>query len=247
MVSFYITLAVYFFPYFVELYYCVLVFNEMGGERIMSFCTTTAMRVAEYIITKSYENRTPVSNLKLQKLLYFVQGQAIKVYGERAFTESIEAWDYGPVVRSVYLKFRIFGAGPICREYPVVSLTDETKDSCEYAIAQGYLVAGEYEQAQFMFAALDNFRDSAQMVKECIYLPALELFEEGKYDEAAEIFRSLGLYSDSANRYKDCRMAVADHSETEAVFCIDIFVRYFDVQSPAVSKFGRFYCSIVLP
>ena len=89
-------------------------------------------------------------------------------------------------------------------------LTDETKDSCEYAIAQGYLVAGEYEQAQFMFAALDTFRDSAQMVKECIYLPALELFEEGKYDEAAEIFRSLGLYSDSANRYKDCRMAVAE-------------------------------------
>lgn len=100
----------------------------------MSFSTTTAMRVAEYIITKSYENRTPVSNLKLQKLLYFVQGQAIKVYGERAFTESIEAWDYGPVVRSVYLKFRIFGAGPICRAYPIVSLTDETKDLIDEVI-----------------------------------------------------------------------------------------------------------------
>ena len=100
----------------------------------MSFSTTTAMRVAEYIITKSYENRTPVSNLKLQKLLYFVQGQAIKVYGERAFTERIEAWDYGPVVRSVYLKFRIFGAGPICREYPIVSLTDETKDLIDEVI-----------------------------------------------------------------------------------------------------------------
>jgi len=89
-------------------------------------------------------------------------------------------------------------------------LEDETKDSCEYAIAQGYLIAGDYEQAQFMFAALGDFRDSAQMVKECIYLPAQELFEEGKYDEAAAIFRSLGLYSNSADRYKDCRMAVAE-------------------------------------
>ncbi len=104
-------------------------------------------------------------------------------------------------------------------------LDDETKDSCEYAIAQGYLNAGDYEQAQFMFAALGDFRDSAQMVKECIYLPAQQLFEEGDYDAAAEIFRSLGLYSDSANRYKDCRMAVAElhyaageHSEAINVF-----------------------------
>ena len=89
-------------------------------------------------------------------------------------------------------------------------IDDETKDSCEYAIAQGYLIAGDYEQAQFMFAALGDFRDSAQMVKECIYLPAQQLFEDGDYDAAAEIFRSLGLYSDSANRYKDCRMAVAE-------------------------------------
>ncbi|MBR2880608.1 MAG: tetratricopeptide repeat protein, partial [Oscillospiraceae bacterium] len=89
-------------------------------------------------------------------------------------------------------------------------LEDDTKDSCEYAIAQGWLLAGDYEQAQFMFAALGDFRDSAQMVKECIYLPAQELFDEGKYDEAAAIFRSLGIYSDSANRYKDCRMAVAE-------------------------------------
>lgn len=89
-------------------------------------------------------------------------------------------------------------------------LDEETKDSCEYAIAQGYLVAGDYEQAQNMFAALGDFRDSAKMVKECDYLPAQTLLEEGKYDEAAEIFRSLGVYSDSANRYKDCRMAVAE-------------------------------------
>ena len=89
-------------------------------------------------------------------------------------------------------------------------LDDETKDSCEYAIAQGWMIAGDYEQAQYMFSALGDFRDSAQMVKECIYLPAQELFEEGKYDEAAEIFRSLGIYSDSADRYKDCRMAIAE-------------------------------------
>ena len=42
-------------------------------------------------------------------------------------------------------------------------------------------------------------------------------------------------------------MAVADYGETEAVFGIDIFVRYLDIQDPAISKFGCFYRSIVLP
>ena len=42
------------------------------------------------------------SNMKLQKLLYYVQGFHIAVFNRPLFNEDIEAWMYGPVVPAVY-------------------------------------------------------------------------------------------------------------------------------------------------
>ncbi|EHI79418.1 hypothetical protein HMPREF9093_00312 [Fusobacterium sp. oral taxon 370 str. F0437] len=43
-----------------------------------------------------------ISNLVLQKLLYFIQAYSLVKYGKEAFTEEIEAWMYGPVVPEAY-------------------------------------------------------------------------------------------------------------------------------------------------
>lgn len=40
--------------------------------------------------------------MKLQKLLYYVQGFHIAVFNRPLFNEDIEAWMYGPVVPAVY-------------------------------------------------------------------------------------------------------------------------------------------------
>ena len=53
-----------------------------------------------------------ISNLQLQKILYYVQ----KDFLQRdcvAFSDNIEAWQFGPVVPVVYYKFCGFGAMPI--------------------------------------------------------------------------------------------------------------------------------------
>lgn len=54
-----------------------------------------------------------ISNLKLQKLLYYAQGIHSALYDEPLFTESIEAWQYGPVVDAVYQKYKANGADGI--------------------------------------------------------------------------------------------------------------------------------------
>ena len=95
----------------------------------MSIETMSVTKISEYIITRFYmdADKKAVSNLKLQKLLYFVQGEAIKQYRQCAFEEDIEAWDYGPVVRSVYDRFKVFGAGPICRDYDTPTVVGDLK------------------------------------------------------------------------------------------------------------------------
>ena len=49
--------------------------------------------VNDYGITPEY-----ITNLKLQKLLYYVQSICLLVFGQKAFPEKIIAWSYGPVV-----------------------------------------------------------------------------------------------------------------------------------------------------
>lgn len=47
-----------------------------------------------------------ITNLKLQKLLYFVQAISLMVFGKKAFPEKIIAWSYGPVVNEVYQQYK---------------------------------------------------------------------------------------------------------------------------------------------
>ena len=65
--------------------------------------------VSSYIIKYSDEHFGGVSNLRLQKLLYFVQVEFIKTFNEAAFKEEIVAWSFGPVVPEIYRKYKVFG------------------------------------------------------------------------------------------------------------------------------------------
>lgn len=47
-----------------------------------------------------------ITNLKLQKLLYYVQSLCLMVFDKKAFPEKILAWQYGPVVNEVYQKYK---------------------------------------------------------------------------------------------------------------------------------------------
>lgn len=69
--------------------------------------------VAQYIIKYCNEHNIPVSNLKLQKLLYFVQAEFLVSKGMPCFPDDFEAWDFGPVSPSVYRKYKIYGSSNI--------------------------------------------------------------------------------------------------------------------------------------
>lgn len=66
-----------------------------------------AIDIANYIINKGVETGYNVSNLTLQKILYYVQAAFLIEYGEPIFNEPIFAWKYGPVVESVYHQLKI--------------------------------------------------------------------------------------------------------------------------------------------
>lgn len=72
-----------------------------------------AIDVAKLVVNVCADNGHPVTNLKLQKILYFMWLDWYKKRKEYLFDDRIEAWHYGPVVPSVYLRYRAFLADPI--------------------------------------------------------------------------------------------------------------------------------------
>lgn len=48
----------------------------------------------------------PMTNMRLQKMLYFAQGHMLARHGVPLFEDDIEAWQYGPVVRNTYLAYK---------------------------------------------------------------------------------------------------------------------------------------------
>ena len=81
------------------------------------------LTVARYIINRCNENNKTINNLKLQKILYFVQVEFLVEKGEACFSEKIQAWNFGPVVPEVYQQYEVYGAANILSRKRVV---DET-------------------------------------------------------------------------------------------------------------------------
>jgi uncharacterized phage-associated protein len=74
----------------------------------------TARDVAKYFLMRSDpDSGDTISNLKLQKLLYYAQGFHLAVFGEALFPEPIVAWRHGPAVRCVYATYAGYSSGGI--------------------------------------------------------------------------------------------------------------------------------------
>ena len=51
-----------------------------------------------------------VTNLRLQKMLYFAQGWYMARYGKTLFDAEFQAWEFGPVVPAIYHKYKVNGS-----------------------------------------------------------------------------------------------------------------------------------------
>ena len=94
-----------------------------------------ALPLAGYIVQHCIDKNTPVTNLQLQKILYFVQLQSLK---ETDFKEPImedpqfEAWLFGAVIREVYYAYCANGGLPIIKVAPESGIIPSDKEVPEY-------------------------------------------------------------------------------------------------------------------
>ncbi len=75
-----------------------------------------ALNVAKYVIHEFHEREDLITNLKLQKLLYYIQGWYLGICKKPLFQENFEAWIHGPVIPEVYHTYKSYRWNPISEE-----------------------------------------------------------------------------------------------------------------------------------
>ncbi|HJJ98654.1 MAG TPA: DUF4065 domain-containing protein [Methanocorpusculum sp.] len=91
----------------------------------------TALDVANFFIdlaNQNPQNEEGVTNLRVNKLVYFAQVLSLVRHNKPLFTEEIEAWKYGPVIPTVYYQFKQYGDQRIkdtCGPYSADNLSDD--------------------------------------------------------------------------------------------------------------------------
>ncbi len=84
--------------------------------------------IADYILCHFRDRGDPISQLRLQKLVFYIQAWHLALYEEPLFEDHFEAWIHGPVVRGLYMKFKDFSWKPITDISECPSLPREVEE-----------------------------------------------------------------------------------------------------------------------
>lgn len=89
----------------------------------------SAFDIAKYFLIMSDDDSGELlSNLKLQKLLYYAQGAYLALKGEPLFSEKILAWIHGPVVAQVYYEYQNYKNQGIPAPISPPEIDEETQE-----------------------------------------------------------------------------------------------------------------------
>lgn len=111
--------------------------------------------VSRYVIEYSNEKGYGISNLKLQKILYFIQAYFLINKEEPCFLEKIEAWDFGPVVPKAYREYKQYGSSNIPTMKSFIDFDDENIWRTERRLYEDNMISKE--DKLLINAVIDRF------------------------------------------------------------------------------------------
>lgn len=120
--------------------------GAIKGGNVMKKAKYSANQIAEWFL---YYNRMmmqeadadTISNLKLQKLLYYAQGCYLALRDTTLFDEKILAWKHGPAINEIYQKYKSYGSNGI--RY-IKTFNENIDDDTENILKQVYEEFGQY-------------------------------------------------------------------------------------------------------
>ena len=88
--------------------------------------TYTSKAIANYFLDLAERDGKPLDPMKLQKLVYFAHGWNLAISGEPLLADTVEAWQYGPVIPDLYHELKHFGRNPVTQKTWTVTSSGTT-------------------------------------------------------------------------------------------------------------------------
>lgn len=104
-----------------------------------------AHEIALYVINWCHEHGFIITNLKLQKLLYFLQGENCRVRHSRLISDDFYAWQLGPVIPEVYYEFAMYSSFEIPEQKSLIPSFPEEEKSLIDRVLSKYAVKSTWD------------------------------------------------------------------------------------------------------
>lgn len=145
-----------------------------------------AIDISRYIINYSNDKDYCISNLKLQKLLYFVQTQFIIEKGMPCFVERIEAWGFGVVVPESYSEFKKYGLSniPYIKSY-LLYIGPKLWDAVRVEYDDSYISSEDKALINEVVDELSDYSSSDLLNISSHQAPYMDAYARGKGTEIA--------------------------------------------------------------
>ena len=101
----------------------------------------------------------PITPMKLQKLLYYCHADFLSLYGKPLIDDQFEAWQFGPVMPSVFQEFKQFSGNPIssrAKRFNPVTAVVEVAPPCSLGDAELQVKALFNLYVRFSATSLSN-------------------------------------------------------------------------------------------
>lgn len=85
----------------------------------------SAIAVANYFIDKSLSSKRTVTNMKMQKLVYFAHAVYFHEHHEPLISDPVTAMQHGPVIMSLYVRLKRYGSSPITQKIEIAQESDD--------------------------------------------------------------------------------------------------------------------------
>ncbi|MEK7609308.1 MAG: type II toxin-antitoxin system antitoxin SocA domain-containing protein [Patescibacteria group bacterium] len=151
-----------------------------------------AQDVGRYFLYLANQEKKPIpiTNKKLQKLVYYAQAWSLVLNNKKLFSEPIEAWVHGPAIRSLYVQYKKFGFEPIQEEIKpnTINVSGKTKELLDTVWnAYGKLDAGYLEMLTHSEKPWQEAREGLQSSESSdneISLKSMKSYYSEKMEEA---------------------------------------------------------------
>jgi len=100
--------------------------------------------VAKEFVRMGSSSESPVTQMKLQKMVFFAHGLHLALYDTPLCSEPFFAWKFGPVIPSIYQLYKKWGSSPIIDQPATFKISEASTVSESYTLSSTETEAIEY-------------------------------------------------------------------------------------------------------